>query len=93
MWTVAPTPGFCSEMFRHLALLSWTDDATGQQKQAARDGPAVLSRAIHDIRSRRFGDEAGLGDGDGHLPHDKVIGELRASILARRAGVHREWGE
>jgi hypothetical protein len=47
-------------MFRHVVMIRWTDGATEEQKQAVRDGLTRLPEDIPEIRSYRFGDDAGL---------------------------------
>ena len=49
-------------MFRHVVMIRWADSATDEQKQAVRDGLAALPEQIPDIRSYRFGDDAGLAE-------------------------------
>ena len=50
-------------MFRHVVMMKWSEGATEEQKQALRDGLATLPEKITEIRTYRFGDDAGLTPG------------------------------
>ena len=51
-------------VFRHVALFRWADGTTAEQKQAISDGLARLPSLIAELRDYRFGDDAGLSDGN-----------------------------
>lgn len=51
-------------MFRHISLLRFAPEATGTQREAVLDGLAGLPAAIPQIRSYRFGTDAGLAEGN-----------------------------
>ncbi|MCZ7525991.1 MAG: Dabb family protein [Acidimicrobiia bacterium] len=51
-------------MLRHVSLLTWTPEATAEQRQAVRDALGRLPGRIPEIRDYRFGDDAGLADGN-----------------------------
>ncbi len=50
--------------FRHVVLLRFRADASEQAKQALRDGLGALPSQIPELRSYRFGDDAGLAAGN-----------------------------
>jgi hypothetical protein len=47
-------------MIRHVALFSFTDEATAEQKEELSRALAELPGAIAEIRDYRFGSDAGL---------------------------------
>ena len=47
-------------MFRHVVMVKFSEEATNDQKQALREGLAVLPEQVSEIRAYRFGDDAGL---------------------------------
>lgn len=49
-------------MFRHIVLFRWRDDAAADAKTAALEGLAALPGQIPDVRSFRFGTNAGAAD-------------------------------
>ncbi|MDQ3943729.1 MAG: Dabb family protein [Actinomycetota bacterium] len=49
-------------MFRHVVMVSFTEEVTEDQKQALRDGLATMPEQIPEVRAYRFGDDAGLND-------------------------------
>jgi hypothetical protein len=51
-------------MFRHIALFQWNEEATDERKRAALDGLAALPGQIPEVRSFRFGADAGLSNGN-----------------------------
>lgn len=51
-------------MLRHVALFRWADGTTAEQKQALVQGLARLPSLIPDLRDYRFGDDAGLLEGN-----------------------------
>ncbi len=51
-------------MLRHVALFRWADGTTAEQKQAICDGLARLPSLIPELGDYRFGDDAGLVDGN-----------------------------
>jgi Stress responsive A/B Barrel Domain len=56
-------------LFRHVVLLKWADSATPAQKQAVLEGLATMPGAIPEIRSYRFGPDAGAAEGN----HDVAV--------------------
>lgn len=53
-----------SAVFRHVVLLTLTDDSTDEQRQAILDGLATLPAAIDSLRHYSFGLDAGVDDGN-----------------------------
>ena len=51
-------------MFRHVVMVRLTEDMTDDQKEALRAGLGRLPEVIPDIRAYRFGDDAGLNEGN-----------------------------
>lgn len=51
-------------MFRHVVMVRLTEDMTADQKEALRAGLGRLPEVIPDIRAYRFGDDAGLNEGN-----------------------------
>jgi hypothetical protein len=47
-------------VFRHVVMVSFTEEASEEQKQALRDGLATMPEQIPEVRAYRFGDDAGL---------------------------------
>ncbi len=47
-------------MFRHVALFTWTEDATDAQKQALASELSTLPATIGEIRAYHFGPDAGI---------------------------------
>ena len=97
-------------MFRHVVMFRFTDEATDEQKEAIRAGLGRLPDLISEIRAYRFGDDAGLNEGnfdfvvtadfddaDGflayrdHPDHKKLVAEVLAPCVAKRAAVQFEW--
>ena len=50
-------------MLRHVVRFAWTPEATGQQKQRMAEELGKLPAAIGEIRSYRFGPDAGINQG------------------------------
>lgn len=51
-------------MFRHVIMVRWAEGTSEAQKQAVRDGLAALPDQIPEIRSYRYGDDAGVREGN-----------------------------
>jgi hypothetical protein len=51
-------------MFRHVVLFRWKPETTDAEKQAVRDALQALPAEIPCIRVYRFGDDAGLAEGN-----------------------------
>ncbi|HYT38976.1 MAG TPA: Dabb family protein [Acidimicrobiia bacterium] len=51
-------------MFRHVVMVRLSEDMTDGQKEALRAGLGRLPERIPGIRSYRFGDDAGLNEGN-----------------------------
>lgn len=51
-------------MFRHVVLFRWVPDSTDEQRARVAEGLAALPAAIPEIRTYRFGPDAGLADGN-----------------------------
>ncbi|MET9343782.1 Dabb family protein [Nonomuraea sp. NPDC003804] len=47
-------------MIRHIVLLTWTDDATEEQKAAVEKGLAALPAVIPELRRYELGSDLGL---------------------------------
>ncbi|MBN6057977.1 Dabb family protein [Nonomuraea sp. RK-328] len=56
-------------MIRHVALFTWTDDATDEQKAAVAAALEKLPAAIPQIRAYTFGPDAGINQGN----HDFAV--------------------
>ncbi|NUW32280.1 Dabb family protein [Nonomuraea sp. SMC257] len=56
-------------MIRHVALFTWTDDATDEQKAAVATALGTLPAAIPQIRAYTFGPDAGINQGN----HDFAV--------------------
>lgn len=56
-------------MVRHVALFRWADGVTEGQRQVVRDALAALPALIPELREYRFGDDAGLAEGN----HDFAV--------------------
>lgn len=54
-------------MLRHIVLLTWTEDATEEQKAAVAAGLAELPGRIPELRRYEIGVDAGLGKGNADL--------------------------
>lgn len=55
--------------FRHVAMFTWTDEATEEQKRAVADRLAELPGRIPQIRAFDIGSDAGVSTGN----HDFVL--------------------
>lgn len=51
-------------MFRHVVMFRWADSATDEVRRATREGLATLPDRVPGVRSFRFGDDAGLAEGN-----------------------------
>ena len=51
-------------MLRHVALFRWADGTTAEQRQAVVQGLARLPSLIPELLDYRFGDDAGLVEGN-----------------------------
>jgi hypothetical protein len=51
-------------VFRHVVMVRFTDEMTGDGKAALRAGLARLPDVIPEIRAYRFGDDLGLNEGN-----------------------------
>jgi hypothetical protein len=51
-------------MFRHVALFTWTPEATGEQREAVTTGLSALPGLIGTVRDYRVGPDAGLAEGN-----------------------------
>ncbi|ADG90018.1 Dabb family protein [Thermobispora bispora] len=51
-------------MFRHVVLLRWTEDATEEQKAEVARRLGELPRLIPELKSYRFGPDAGINPGN-----------------------------
>jgi hypothetical protein len=97
-------------VFRHVVMVRLSDDMTDEQREALRAGLGRLPELIPGIRAYRFGDDAGLNEGnfdfvvtadfddaDGYLAyrdhpdHQKLVSELLAPFVTKRAAVQFEW--
>ncbi|GAA1024024.1 stress protein [Acrocarpospora pleiomorpha] len=54
-------------MFRHIVLLTWTEDATAEQKAEVAAQLAKLPGAIPEIRRYEIGVDAGVNQGNHEL--------------------------
>ncbi len=76
-------------MFRHVVLLTLTDDATDEQRQAILDGLATLPRAIDSIRRYSFGVDAGVDDGNATIVAVGDFDDVEGYATYRDHPVHR----
>lgn len=53
--------------FRHVVAITFRDDASDEQVQAALDGLAGLPAAIPELRAYSFGLDAGMAEGNASL--------------------------
>lgn len=51
-------------MFRHVVMFSWTDEASGEARQAAVDAIGGLPDMVASIRGFSVGTDAGLAEGN-----------------------------
>ncbi|MEW9528631.1 Dabb family protein [Microbispora sp. NPDC049125] len=51
-------------MFRHVVLMSWTEDATEEQKAQVAERLSTLPDAIPEVRSYQIGADAGINEGN-----------------------------
>ena len=51
-------------MLRHVVLFRWAEGTSEEQREAIRAGLARLPGLIPDLRAYRFGDDAGLVEGN-----------------------------
>lgn len=77
-------------MFRHVVMLRWTDGATEEQKRVVRDGLTHLPEEIPEIRSYRFGDDAGLAPDNFDLVLVADFDTQDDFLLYRDHPVHRK---
>lgn len=97
-------------MLRHVVMVRFSTDMTDDQKEALRAGLSRLPDVIPDIRSYRFGADAGLNEGNfdfvvtadfddadaylayrDHPDHQKLVAEMLAPFVIKRAAVQFEW--
>jgi hypothetical protein len=78
-------------MFRHIALLRWTDDSTPEQREAARAGLLELPGVIPELRDYAVGVDAGIGgDGNAHLAIVADFVDVDAYVVYRDHPVHQD---
>lgn len=77
-------------MFRHVALLRFTDDATREQRVAVLDGLAALPAAIPEIRTYDFGVDAGVDAGNFDLAIVADFDDATAYATYRDHPAHRD---
>lgn len=63
-------------MFRHCVMMKFTDDATTEQREAARAGVETLPGLIPEIASYSVGFDAGLAEGNFHMA---VVGDFASA--------------
>jgi hypothetical protein len=51
-------------MFRHVVLLQWKPETTAEQRAAVVEGIGRLPGSIPELRSYRFGEDAGINEGN-----------------------------
>ena len=51
-------------VFRHAALFRWSEDTTRDEVEAIAEGLARLPSSVPELRDYRFGEDAGLVDGN-----------------------------
>jgi hypothetical protein len=51
-------------MIRHVVLITWTPEATAEQKQEASHGLATLPPLMSGLRNYVFGPDLGINDGN-----------------------------
>lgn len=54
-------------MIRHVVVITWLPEASGEQKRQVRDGLAALPPLMTGLRAYSFGPDAGLNEGNADL--------------------------
>jgi hypothetical protein len=77
-------------MFRHIVLFTWTDEATEEQIQAIPGELAKMPVAIEQIRSYKYGPDAGVSEGNVNFGLVADFDNEADFITYRDHPVHRE---
>lgn len=78
-------------MFRHVVLLRWKETATPEARRAVLDGLATLPGAIPELRSYRFGVDAGLAaEGNSDLAIVADFDDVAGYLVYRDHPVHQD---
>jgi len=78
-------------MFRHIALLRWTDDSTPEQRAAVLAGLRELPDAIPEIRNYTLGVDAGLAaEGNSDFAIVADFDDVDAYVVYRDHPVHQD---
>jgi len=77
-------------MLRHVVLLSWTPDATEEQKQAVASELGKLPAVIDAIRVYRFGPDAGINPANCDFAVVADFDDAEGYVAYRDHPVHRK---
>ncbi len=75
-------------MIRHVVLLTWKPDTTEEQKEQVRKGLSTLPQLVPGIRDYRFGDDAGLVEGNADFAITADFDDTEAYLVYRTHPVH-----
>ncbi len=76
-------------MFRHVVLLTWTDDATEEQKQTVATELRKLPGVISELRDYRVGQDAGLNPGNSSFAAVADFDDQAGYVVYRDHPAHR----
>jgi hypothetical protein len=76
-------------MFRHVVVFTWKPETTDAQLQAMRDGLAGLPGRIPEIADYRFGDDAGISEGNAAFAVTADFASVDDYFVYRDAPIHR----
>jgi Stress responsive A/B Barrel Domain len=77
-------------MFRHVALFTWTEDATQEQQQMLADELRKLPVAIPELRAYHIGPDAGVNTGNFAFAVVADFDSVQDYLVYRDHPVHRE---
>jgi len=77
-------------MFRHIVLLTLTEDAPETSRQAILDGLATLPGRIPSLRSYTFGVDAGINDGNADVVAVADFDDADGYLIYRDHEAHRQ---
>jgi len=77
-------------MFRHIVLLTLTEDASPADRRAILDGLATLPGRIPTIRNYVVGTDAGINDGNADVVAVADFDDAEGYLVYRDAEAHRQ---
>jgi Stress responsive A/B Barrel Domain len=77
-------------MIRHVSVLTWNEDASAEAIEAVRAGLAGLPSVIPELTEYRYGDDAGITDGNGSFGIVADFPTVEAFLAYRDHPVHQE---